>query len=142
MFSCIFDLFYPHPPKPTFDLFLTNFSREGFCRNPRGIFPNKVLGEFCGGFFVDFFGPFSLEKTGGKIHPKIHGNFQIRIWEFRGQNPHCKDQAMTILMSSGFQAFWDVFCFLIPSLVAFQTQTQNRSVLATQFPKSQPCPRW
>ena len=27
-------------------------------------------------------------------------------------------------------------------LVAFQTQTQNRRVLATQFPKSQPCPRW
>ena len=26
------------------------------------------------------------------------------------------------------------------ALVAFQTQ--NRSVLATQFPKSQPCPRW
>ena len=30
----------------------------------------------------------------------------------------------------------------LPSLVAFQTQTQNRRVLATQFPKSQPCPRW
>ena len=28
------------------------------------------------------------------------------------------------------------------TLVAFQTQTQNRSVLATQFPKSHPCPRW
>ena len=27
-------------------------------------------------------------------------------------------------------------------LVAFQTQTQNRSVFAAQFPKSQPCPRW
>ena len=27
-------------------------------------------------------------------------------------------------------------------LVALQMQTQNRSVLATQFPKSQPCPRW
>ena len=27
-------------------------------------------------------------------------------------------------------------------LVAFQTQTQNRSVLATQFPKSHPCPLW
>ena len=26
--------------------------------------------------------------------------------------------------------------------VAFQTQTQNRSVLATQLPKSHPCPRW
>ena len=25
MISYIFDLFYPHPPKPTFDLFLTDF---------------------------------------------------------------------------------------------------------------------
>ena len=30
----------------------------------------------------------------------------------------------------------------LSSLVAFQTQTQNRRVLATQFPKSHPCPRW
>ena len=28
------------------------------------------------------------------------------------------------------------------TLVAFQTQTQNRSVLATQFPKLHHCPRW
>ena len=26
MISCIFDLFYRHPPKPTFDLFLTYFN--------------------------------------------------------------------------------------------------------------------
>ena len=32
--------------------------------------------------------------------------------------------------------------FRQPWLVAFQTQTQNRRVLATQFPKSHPCPRW
>ena len=69
-------------------------SREGFCRNPRGIFLNKVSGEFCGGFFGGFFKPFSLEKQEEKIHPKIHGNFQIRIWEFQGQNPHCKDPAL------------------------------------------------
>ena len=30
----------------------------------------------------------------------------------------------------------------IKVLVALQTQTQNRRVLATQFPKSHPCPRW
>ena len=29
MISCIFDLFYPHPPKPTFDLFLTYFNVFG-----------------------------------------------------------------------------------------------------------------
>ena len=45
-------------------------SRKGFCRYPRGIFPNKVPGEFCGGFLVDFFGPLSLKKIGGKTPPK------------------------------------------------------------------------
>ena len=73
----------------------TELSREGFCRNPRGIFLDKVPGELCGGFFCAFFGAFFLGKNRRKIHPKIHGNFQIRIWEFRGQNPHRKDQAMT-----------------------------------------------
>ena len=29
MISCIFDLLYPHPPKPTFDLFLTYFNVFG-----------------------------------------------------------------------------------------------------------------
>ena len=69
-------------------------SRKGFCR--RGVFPNKVLCELCGGFFRGFFGPFSLEKQEAKIHPKIHGKIQIRIWEFRGQNPHCKDLALNV----------------------------------------------
>ena len=75
---------------------LANLSREGFCRNPRGIFLNKVAGEFCGDFLVDLFGLFSLENTGGKNHPKIHGKIRIRIRELRGQNPHCKDLALTI----------------------------------------------
>ena len=46
-------------------------------------------------FLVDFFGPFIWKKQEEKIHPKMHGNFQIRIGEFRGQNPHCKDPALT-----------------------------------------------
>ena len=29
MIYCMFDLFYPHPPKPTFDLFLTYFNVLG-----------------------------------------------------------------------------------------------------------------
>ena len=29
MISCIFGLFHPHPPKPTFDLFLTYFNVFG-----------------------------------------------------------------------------------------------------------------
>ena len=37
--------------------------------NPRGIFPNKVLGELCRGFLSAFFRPFSLEKT---QEQKIH----------------------------------------------------------------------
>ena len=28
-------------------------------------------------------------------HPKIHSKIQIRTWELRGQNPHCKDPALT-----------------------------------------------
>ena len=72
----------------------------------RGDFLSKVLGEFCGGFFggwilrgdflEDFFGLFPWRKQEEKIHPpKIHGKIQIRIWEFRGQSPHCKDPALT-----------------------------------------------
>ena len=53
--------------------------------------------NFAVDFLVDLFGPFSLEKKEEKIHPKIHGNFQIRIWEFRGQNPHCKDPALIFI---------------------------------------------
>ena len=45
-------------------------SRKGFCRNPRGIFPNKVLGEFCGRFFGGFFRAFFLGRKGGKNPPK------------------------------------------------------------------------
>ena len=65
-----------------------SFSRKGFCRNPREISLNKFPGEFCGGFFGGFWGV-SLTKR-GKIHPKIHSRLQIRIWELRSQNPHCK----------------------------------------------------
>ena len=37
----------------------------------------------------------------------------------------------------------DKCCRSIPfAFVAFQTQTQNCSVLATQFSESHPCPRW
>ena len=74
-----------------------NLSRKGFCRNPTGIFPNKVPGEFCGGFFGGFFRAFFLGKNRrNKTTPKIHGKIQIGIWEFRGQNPHCKDPALKI----------------------------------------------
>ena len=65
-------------------------SRKGFCRNPRGIFPNKVPGEFRRGLFGGFFRAFFL----GKQATKIHGKIRIRTWEFRGQNPHCKNLAL------------------------------------------------
>ena len=35
------------------------------------------------------------KKQEEKIHPKIPRKIQIRIWEFRGQNPHCKDLSLT-----------------------------------------------
>ena len=60
-------------------------------------FRTKSRVNFAGDFLVDFFffWPFSLEKIGGKkIHQKIHGKIQIGIWEFRGQNPHCRNLAL------------------------------------------------
>ena len=45
-------------------------------------------------FLVDFLGRFLAKEQDEKIHPKIHSKIQIGIWEFRGQNPHCKDLAL------------------------------------------------
>ena len=43
------------------------FVRKSFCRHPRGVFPNRVLGEFCGRFFGGFFRAlFPWKKLGGK----------------------------------------------------------------------------
>ena len=51
--------------------FFNNFSRKGFCRNPRGFFPNKVLGEFCRGFFWWILsGLFPWKKRSKKNPPK------------------------------------------------------------------------
>ena len=57
---------------------------EEACRNPRGIFLNKVSGEFCGGFFGGFFGPLSLEKTGGKNPPQNPRQFSNRNFKGSG----------------------------------------------------------
>ena len=47
----------------------------------------------------------------------------------------------TVFGNFGLQKNEGAGCNLfVASLVAFQTQTQNRRVLATQFPKSHPCP--
>ena len=54
-------------------------SREGFCRNPSGIYLNKFPGEFCGESFVDSLGAFSpwRKKEAKKLHPIIHSKIQI-----------------------------------------------------------------
>ena len=39
-----------------------------------------------------------LKTLEEKIHTQNHGNFQIRIWQFRGQDPHCKDLALTMVI--------------------------------------------
>ena len=69
------------------------FSRKGFCRNPRGFCPNKVLGEFCGGLFRGFFRAFFLGKTEGKNPPpKSTAKFKSEFGSFAAtKNPHCKD---------------------------------------------------
>ena len=52
----------PPPPPSPLEAQQQYFSREGHCRNLMGIFLDEFPGEFCGGFSVDFLGPFSLEK--------------------------------------------------------------------------------
>ena len=66
--------------KLQFQFQFASFSRRRLCRNPIGILPKEISGEFCRGFFGwILFWPFSLEKNRRKrIHPKIHGKIQIR----------------------------------------------------------------
>ena len=64
------------------------FSREGFCRSPRGIFSNTVPGEFCRGFLVGFWGLFpwiknsrrkkSTQKSTAKFKSEF-GSFPFRM---------------------------------------------------------------
>ena len=50
--------------------------------------------NFAGDFLVDFFGPFSLQK------PRQNSNRNLGVC---GQNPHCKDPALTKFRVSGFR---------------------------------------
>ena len=70
------------------------FTKKRLLQRSEGNFSGQILqGAFCRGLF----GPFSLEKKKErKIHPKSYSKIQIRIWEFRGQNPHCKDLALRV----------------------------------------------
>ena len=83
---------------------MTGFSKTSLSQEKASA---EIRGEFCRtksqmnfavDFLVDFFGPFSLGKQEEKIHTKIHGKIQIRIWEFRGQNPHCKALVLKLLI--------------------------------------------
>ena len=72
MISCIFDLFYPHPPKPTFDLFLTYFNVFG------------VSGPL-GGLLLDNIGvrsnPFTLRAKGTLIsEPRFSTPCEMRFF--------------------------------------------------------------
>ena len=103
------------------------FSREGFCRNPRGIFPTEFPGEFCRGFFVDFFGPFSLEKIGGKNPPK-------NPRQFSNQNSGVSGPKST-LQGSGLDIFGLVWLGGFQSSLerAETTPTPKSSALARGF---------
>ena len=50
--------------------------------------------------------------------------------------------ACSLVPKTGTRAHLPKPAFYDTALVAFQTQMQNRSVLATHFPKSHSCPRW
>ena len=54
--------------------------------------------NFAGGAWWMFSGLFPWKKQEAQIHGKI----QIRIWEFHGQNPHCKDLA--VMLHDSFQS--------------------------------------
>ena len=54
----------------------------------------QICGWILQGFFGGIFGSFSLEKQEEEIRAKINSKIQIRIWEFCGQIPHCKDSAL------------------------------------------------
>ena len=87
-----------------------------------GNFSEQSPGEFCGGFFGGFFSGLSpWKKIGGKIHQKIHGKIQIGIWEFRGQNPHCKDPALILETS--------------PLHCLYESRDEVRGVLQSALPK-------
>ena len=61
-------------------------SRKGLCRNPRGIFPNKVPGGFCGGFFSGFFWAFFLGKNRRKKSTKKStAKFKSEFGSFAGK---------------------------------------------------------
>ena len=72
--------------------------KKGLLQKSEGNFSERSPGWilpwifFCG----DLFGgpPLLGKKRGEKIHPKIHGKIQIRIWEFRGQNLPCKNRPL------------------------------------------------
>ena len=71
---------------------ISQISRKRFCRNPREFFEQQISGWiFRGIFWWMFWGLLARKKRRGKIHRKIHCQIRIRVWKFRGQNPHCKN---------------------------------------------------
>ena len=69
---------------------LENVCQEKASAEMDGLFLNKVPSAF----------PWKEQE--GKIHPKVHGKIQSRIWEFCGQTPHCKNPALNMRVIS----FW------------------------------------
>ena len=67
-------------------------SKKRLLQKFEGKFSEQVGGEIFGDFWWSFIGAFFLgEKRRKQSTKKTHSKFQIRIWKFRGQNPHCKD---------------------------------------------------
>ena len=106
---------YPcgRPPdiRPQNLLFGLLFLKRRLLQKSEGNFSDRIPGWILPWIFWWIFsGLFPWKKQEEKIHQKIHGNFQIRILEFRGQNPHCKDPALTfsflILMCDFGRILW------------------------------------
>ena len=56
--------------------------------------PEKLRLNFAGDFLADLLGLFLEKNRAREIHPKIHSKIQIRIWECRGENPHCRKSTL------------------------------------------------
>ena len=130
-------------------------------KKKRGMTPNPIFGPvlgqffpvsghflFFGQFFVPIFGfqPVSFYRNTRRTDSQSKGQKKPRTYDkLPCRQPASLHAPLASAVSvAHFSSDREKLSQLWarPALVAFQTQTQNRSVLATQFPKSHPCPRW
>ena len=96
--TMIFDIPEPHKPerrhiRQNHPFTKPPFFKKRLLQKSEGIFPSNFRVIMRG----NFGGPFLLGKNRGKNPPQ---SSKIRVWELCGQNPYCKDLALTLLFLS------------------------------------------